>query len=230
MNLFPRRSLTIILLLVAASSTRLRAEDASVDQLIKKLPPPEKVAQSAVALDPALRDPLTKQIVDSMKAMNFGNAYSLSQKLASKYPKSAVAQCLHGRFALTIRRFPEAAAAYRKAISDQPNLAVAYLGLGVSEAGQQKLSAAMSDYREVTRLAPKADIGWIALSACAEKMGRKQDGLSYARQATNVAPSSANAWYQLSHEESLSGNQQAANRALARANELRRNTPQTKRR
>ena len=230
MNLFPRRSLTIILLLVAASSTRLRAEDASVDQLIKKLPPPEKVAQSAVALDPALRDPLIKQIVDSMKAMNFGNAYSLSQKLASKYPKSAVAQCLYGRFALTMRRFPEAAAAYRKAISDQPNLAIAYLGLGVSEAAQQKLSAAMSDYREVTRLAPKADIGWIALSACAEKMGRKQDGLSYARQATNVAPSSANAWYQLSHEESLSGNQQAASKALARANELRRNTPRTKRR
>ena len=223
MSLF-RNPLTIVFMLIVASVASSPAEDASVDQLIKKLPPPEKVAQSAIALDPAIRDPLTKQIVDSAKAMNFGTAYALSKKLAGRYPKSAVAQCLYGRFALIMRNFREATAAYGKAIADQPNLAIAYLGRGVSEVGQQNFSAAMSDYHQVTRLAPKVDIGWVALSACAEKMGRKTESLNHAREATAVAPSSALAWYQLSREEGLSGNKQAADKALARANQLRQTT------
>ena len=227
MNPFFRRPAIIVLPLIVASATALPAEDASVDQLIKKLPPPEKVAQSAVALDPAIRDPLAKQAVDAAKAMNFGNAYALSQKLASRYPKSAIAQCLYGRFALLLHKYAEATAAYRKAIADQPNFAIAYLGHGVSEAGQQHFAAAMSDYRHVTQLAPKADIGWVAVSACAEKMGHKQESLSAARQATSVAPSSALAWYQLAHEESAAGNKQAAEKDLAHANQLRRNAPKT---
>ena len=81
----------------------------------------------------------------------------------------------------------------------------------------------MSDYRQVTRLAPKSEIGWVALSLCNDKMGRKRESLDYARQATSIAPSSALAWYQLSREEGLSGNKQAAEKALARSNELRRN-------
>ncbi|MBV9617933.1 MAG: hypothetical protein JO201_01865, partial [Verrucomicrobia bacterium] len=193
MNLVPPATLIIATVLLGASAPDARSQTTSVDQLIKKLPPPEKIAQSAV--DPAIRDPLGKQAMESAKAMNFGNAYALSQKLASRYPKSAAAQCLYGQFALMMHKFPEAAAAFRKAIADQPNLAFAYLGHGLSEAAQQHLTAAASDYRQVTELAPKADVGWVALSACSEKMGRKRESLDYARQATAVAPSSAGAWY-----------------------------------
>lgn len=200
-----------------------RAQDPSVDQLIKKLPPPEKVAKSTMQpADPALRDPLAKQVIDSAKAMNFGNALGLSQKLAARYPKSAAAQSIHGQLALALRRFPEASAAFHKALSIQPNLAFAYVGLGLIEASQNRVSAAMSDFRQVTRLAPGAEIGWIGLSACAEKLGNKGQSLEYARQATAVAPSSFAAWLQLSREEGISGNKQAASKALARANQLRR--------
>jgi len=138
-----------------ASAATARAENATVDQLIKKLPPPESVARSTVALDPALRDPLSKQMIDSAKSMNFGNALSLSQQLANRYPKSAAAQYLHGQLALILRRFPEASTAFRKALSDNPNFAIAYLGLGMTEAWQNRFAAAMSDYRQVTRLAPQ---------------------------------------------------------------------------
>jgi tetratricopeptide (TPR) repeat protein len=228
MNLVPPKMLIIAVAILAASVGVARSQTASVDQLIKKLPPPEKVAQSAV--DPAVRDPLGKQAIESAKAMNFGNAYALSQKLANRYPKSAAAQCLYGQFALMMHKFPEAAAAFRKAIADQPDLAIAYLGHGLSEAAQQHLTAAESDCRQVTRLAPKADVGWIAMSACSEKLGHKRESLDYARQATAVAPSSAGAWYQLSREEGLSGNKQAADKALARGNELRRNASKTTKR
>ena len=207
------------------SSTQ--GQNASVDQLIKKLPQPEAVAGSIS--DPAARDPLVKQIVDAAKAMNFGNALALSQKLAARYPKSAAAQSIHGQLALALRHFAEASAAFHKALSIQPNFAFAYVGLGLLEASQNHINAALSDFRQVTRLVPQADVGWIGLSACAEKLGQKGAGLDYARHATAVAPSSFAAWLQLSRAEGISGNQQEASKALARANELRRKAKTTQR-
>ena len=210
--------IAVFFLFALTAAPRVKAQDASVDQLIKKLPPPEKVVQA----DPASRDPLAKQIADAIKRMNFGNAYAMSQKLAARYPKSAGAHSVHGQLALLLRRYPEASDAFHKAISIQPNFAFAYVGLALSEASQNHINAAMTDFRQVTRLHPNADVGWIGLSACAEKLGRKGDCLQYARHATTVAPASYAAWFQLSRAEGISGNRQAAANALARANQLRR--------
>ena len=194
------------------------AQDSSIDKLLKKLPPPEKVVQT----DPAAQDPLARKIVDAIKASNFGNAYAMSQKLAARYPNSAGAQSVHGQLALVLRHYPQASNAFQKTISIQPNNAFAYVGLALSEAAQNHVRAAMSDFRQVTRLDPKADVGWIGLSACAEKLGQRGECLNYARRATAVAPSSMSAWLQLARAEGLSGNRQASANALARANEIRR--------
>ena len=205
--------------------------ESSVGQLLKRLPPPEAVAKAtAPATDPAGRDPLVRQIVAAAKSMNFGNAYALSQKLAARYPKSAGAQSLHGQLALVLRHYSEASEAFHRAISLQPNFANAYVGLGLTDAAQNRINAAMSDFREVTHLQPGTDIGWIGLSACAEKLGHKGESLDYARRATAVAPSSFAAWLQLSREERVAGNQQAAAKALARANQLRGKASKTNRR
>ena len=221
-NCFLPKVLIIALALFRFTSAA-RAEDASVDRLIKKLPPPEKVGRAeSQPSDPALRDPLAKQVVNSANAMNFGNALVLSKKLAARYPKSAVAQSLHGSVALTLKRFSEASDAFHRTLAIEPNSGFAYLGLGMSEASQNHVGAAMSNFRQVTRLYPNEDIGWIGLSACAEKMGRKGESLNYAKRATAVAPSSFAAWLQLSREEEISGNKQAASKAFARAKQLRR--------
>ena len=211
-------SFSIVAGLTTATVSSLRAADATVDQLIKKLPPPEKVEKT----DPASRDPLVKQIVASAKAMNFGNAYAVSQKLAVKYPQSAGAQALHGQLALALKRYPEAAGAFHRATSLQPDFAFPYLGLALTDSAQNHFNAALGDFRQVTRLSPNSDIGWVGLSACSEKLGRKRDSLDYARRATNAAPSSFAAWSQLAREEGISGNQQAATQAMTRANQLRR--------
>jgi tetratricopeptide (TPR) repeat protein len=195
------------------------AQDPSIDRLLSKLPPPEKF------VDPAIRDPLAKQMAAAAKAYNFGAALDVSRRLAERYPKSLGAQLVHGMFAQSLRRFPEASAAYHKALSIRPDFAIAYVGLGLTEASQQHFRAALSDFQQVTRLAPKADIGWIGSSACAEKLGRRQESLEYARRAATVAPSSAGAWYQLAREEGLFGNKQASAKALARANQLEKNAP-----
>ena len=203
-----------------------RAEDSSIDKLIKKLPAPEKVVQ----VDPASQDPLAKRTISSIKSSNYGDAYATSQKLAARYPKSAAAQALHGQLALAMRHYPQASHAFQKAISIEPNSAFAYVGLALSEAAQNHVQNAMSGFRQVTRFYPKEDVGWIGLSACAEQLGHKGECLDYARRATAVAPSSFAAWLQRARAEGISGNRRAADSALARANELQRKQKKSTRR
>jgi tetratricopeptide (TPR) repeat protein len=204
---------------IVVVTSAFAAPDPSIDRLLGKLPPPEKF------VDPAIRDPLAKQMTAAAKARNFGAALDASHRLADRYPKSLGAQMIHGMLAQSLGRFSEAAAAYRKALSIRPDFAVAYAGFGLTEVAQQHFRAALSNFQQVTRLAPKADIGWIGSSLCAEKLGRRQESLEYARRAAAVAPSSAGAWYQLAREEGLFGSKQAAANALARANRLQKNSP-----
>ena len=191
------------------------AADPSIDRLLGKLPAPEKF------VDPARNDPLAKQMFAAAKAQNFGIALESSRRLANKYPRSLGAQAYHGLLAIALRRFPEASAAYRKALSIRSDFSPAYVGLALAEAAQNHYREALSNFQRITKVAPKADIGWIGSSACAEKLGMHQDSLTYARRATIVAPTSAGAWYQLAREEGLFGDKQAAGKALAHANRLR---------
>jgi len=199
-----------------------RAADEAIDRLIGKLPPPQKF------VDPAINDPLAKQMAAASKAHNFGIALDLSRRLASRYPKSLGAQMVHGLFANSMREYGEASAAYHKALSIRPDYPPAYIALGITEASQNRFTAALSNFQQVTRIAPQLDAGWIGSSACAEKLGRKRDSLEFARRATAVAPSSVGAWLQLAREESVAGNSQAAATALAGANQLQRNAPKKK--
>jgi tetratricopeptide (TPR) repeat protein len=198
----------------------VHAADPSINRLLNKLPPPEKF------VDPAQHDPLTKQIATAAKAHNLGAALEAARRLANKYPKSLGAQALHGLAGLAVHRFPEASAAFRKAISIRPDFSAGYLGLALAEASQSHFREALSSFQRITRLAPKADIGWIGSSACAEKLGQRQESLGYARRAAAVAPASPSAWYQLAREEGLYGDRQAAAKALARANRLQASRPQ----
>jgi tetratricopeptide (TPR) repeat protein len=191
------------------------AADPSIDRLLGKLPPPEKF------VDPARNDPLARQMFAAAKAHNFGIALEASRRLANKYPRSLGAQAYHGLLAVALRRFPEASAAYRKALSIRSDFSPGYVGLALAEAAQKHFREALSDFQQITKVAPKADVGWIGSSACAEKLGMRQDSLAYARRATVVAPTSPGAWFQLAREEGLFGDKQAAGKALARANRLR---------
>jgi tetratricopeptide (TPR) repeat protein len=198
----------------------VRAADEAIDRLISKLPPPQKF------VDPAVSDPLAKQITSASKAHNYGTALDLSRRLADRYPKSLGAQMIHGTLAGSVRQFPEASDAYHKALSIRPDFVPAYLGLGIMDASQNRFAAALSDFQKITRIAPQLDVGWIGSSACAERLGRKRESLEFARHATAVAPSSFGAWLQLAREETVAGNRQAAEAALARANQLRRSARQ----
>jgi hypothetical protein len=117
------------------------AEDASIDKLLSKLPPPEKIIQPSArkALersDPAFKDSLTKQIVVAVRTWNFQQALGLSRKLTQRYPRSAGAQCLRGALAYDLRQFAEASAAFRTATNIDLKYPFAYFGLAAVEATQ----------------------------------------------------------------------------------------------
>ena len=211
-----KTSLLLLAVFAGMMVTHARAADPSIDRLLNKLPPPERF------VDPAMSDPLTKKIEAAAKAKNFGAALGASRQLAKRHPKSLGAQMVHAMIAMSLRRYPEASAAYRKALSIRPDLAVAYVGLGLSEAAQRHFRVALTHFQKVTRLAPQADIGWIGASACSEGLGRRKESLEYARRATVVAPSSPGAWYQLARQEGIAGNRQASVNALVRATNLQK--------
>jgi tetratricopeptide (TPR) repeat protein len=208
--------LSLVLFAATLGTSALAAQDASIDRLIRKLPPPEKL------VDPASNDPLAKQAVAAARQKNFGIALDSARRLSQRYPKSAGAQMFYGMLAVALHQFADASAAFRKAIAVRPDLTAAYAGLGVAEASQRHFSAAFSSFQQLTRLAPNADAGWVGSSACAEQLGKRQESLTYARRGTIMAPSSAAAWYQLAREESLFGSKAAAAEALARATQLRK--------
>lgn len=84
------------------------AQDASIDHLLSKLPPPEKIAKPSLQKavqenDPAAKDPLVKQIIQAEFRRNFPQALGYSRTLVERYPRSAGAQCVRGFLALALR-------------------------------------------------------------------------------------------------------------------------------
>jgi Flp pilus assembly protein TadD len=106
-------------------STSFAAEDASIDRLLKKLPPPEKIIkpaprQQTQPQDPALKDPLLMSAVAAAMMRDFSQARFYCRKLSEKYPHSEAAAILWGNCAYHLRYDAEAAGAFRKALALAP--------------------------------------------------------------------------------------------------------------
>jgi len=136
---------------------------ASIDKLLSKLPPPEKIiepsARKALAQpDPAFKDPLVTEIVVALNMRNFQLAMGLSRKLTERYPRSAGAQALRGALAYDLRLYAEASAAFRTATTIDPKYPFAYFGLAAVEATQGKYAAAIPHLQQVLKLQPDLTI------------------------------------------------------------------------
>lgn len=217
MRLFRSLPIFAALILGALVSPASGAGDASIDRLLSKLPPPEKLVRQP---DPLLNDPLAKKAIAAINARNFPRALGLARQLSQHYPTNAIARGLHGWLALAQQKYGEASSEFRSAIAIEPKYSFAYFNLGIAEFAQNHLAIALQNFQQVVRLEPQAEIAWITSSDCAAKLGRRQESLDYAKRATVVAPRSAIAWLQLARAESALGNKVASQRALARAKGL----------
>lgn len=222
-----RFACSIVIVILATLGPRMASaqEDPSIDRLLKKLPPPEKLVKPSVARainqpDPALRDPLVQQIAAASQANNNARALDLSRKLSAKHPKSAGAKCLQGILAFVAGQNREAAIAFRQAAAARPDFSMPHLGLAAIEVRQGRWGASLPHLRVLVRLEPKYAFGWMALSESALRSGNKQEGVEAARRCTAVAPSAPDAWLQLARAERAAGNAQGTLAALSRGAEV----------
>lgn len=197
------------------------AADSEIDRLLKKLPPPEKlvkVNERVVRVsDPALRDPLVKQIEAAAKARQSKRALELARQLATRYPSSATAHYYAGYFASGERQLAEASAAFRRALAIQPQLVLCHLSLSFVEWRQGHYKVALHHMRQVTKLEPRAAAGWAVLSMCAEMTGQWQESVMAARRLVVLEPRQTAAWVRLAMAEKNVGNYHAAVQAMDRA-------------
>jgi tetratricopeptide (TPR) repeat protein len=215
----------LVVVFLAIHGIAAGAEDPSIDRLLKKLPPPEKLVKPSVEravkqTDAAVRDPLVDQIAAAAQANNNARALVLARQLSAKYPKSPGSQCLHGVLAFLGRQDDEAAKAFRRAVALRSDASLAHLGLAALEVEHRRYAAAVPHLRQLTRIEPQYGFGWMVLSDCALRSGNKEEALTAARRASQVLPSSANAWLQLARAENASGHSEAALVALSRGAEV----------
>lgn len=210
-----------ILLFSLATPGASAATDSEIDRLLKKLPPPEKLVKRNEHVmgvtDPALRDPLVKQIDAATKAKQSKRAFELSRQLAARYPSSAAAHYYTGYFASQTKQYAESAAALRRALALQPQLVLGHFSLAFVEWQQGHRSEALRHLRQVTKLEPRAPAGWAVLSLCAEMTGNFQESVMAARRLVALSPRQTAAWVRLAFAERNVGNNAAAVQAMNRA-------------
>lgn len=203
-----------------------RAQEPSIDRLLSKLPPPEKIVKPQIVrrgemADPVMRDPLVAQITSALRSRgSIGRAVKFSHDLTAKYPQSAAALCVRGLVAVDAREFGDAATSFRGAIALRPNFTSAHLGLAEMEGSQNHYAAAIPHLQRYVQIEPDAVVGWYALSDCALRTGRKADAVTYARRAAALAGSNVFVWIQLARAEKAAGHSEETLRAIAKAAEI----------
>src|SRR4051794_19461429 len=111
-------------LALGVASGNAPAQDPTIDQLLNKLPPPEKLVKPSVQQaiqkqDAALKDPLVPTIVSELNRGNVSAGINAARALAKKYPESAAAQEVEALIAFLIHQYPESGAALRRALAIQ---------------------------------------------------------------------------------------------------------------
>ena len=204
------------------------ATDPEIDRLLKMLPPPEKLVHADERIlrvnDPALRDPLAKEIEAAAKARQSKHALELARQLAARYPSSAVANYYVGYFASEEKRYAEASIAFGRALAIQPRFVLGHYSLGFVEWQQRHFNIALQHFREMTKLEPRAAAGWAVLSLCAQILGSRDESVRAARRLVELAPQQVAAWVRLALAEKNVGNYNAAAQAMNRAIAVQRAT------
>src|SRR5207253_9964563 len=119
------RAITVMLSFALFAVTSALAEDASIDRLLNKLPPPEKLVKPPVQRameqpDPAFQDPIGRQTLQAIMTDNIPQALYLNRKLTERYPRSLGAQYLRGVMAWTVHQYGEAYSSFRAATKNEP--------------------------------------------------------------------------------------------------------------
>jgi tetratricopeptide (TPR) repeat protein len=222
--LFGRMVCLFATLCCATVLAPVHAQEPSIERLLKKLPPPEKLVKPQIkrALekpDPALKDPVGEQAVNALLREPM-RALTLSRELVRKNPHSPYAHFVRGVAAMDMRQFGEAASAFRSSIAIRSDYAIVHLALGVTEMIQNHCAAALAPLEQAGKLESDAPLAWLLASACAGDLHRWQESLDLAKRATKADPAWVFTWIQLARAEKGLGHPQETLNAMIRAGEV----------
>ncbi len=136
------------------------SDDASINKLLGKLPPPEKIIkpsapQQTQREDPALQDPLVVYAFTASYLRDFSQARFYCRKLAEKYPKSENALILWGEFAYRLRYYDEAASAFRRATALDSRDGYSWMELAKAENSMGHTGATLNAMSKAAEVSPK---------------------------------------------------------------------------
>ena len=208
-----------MLLTFAACFSPARA-DESIDTLLNKLPPPQKIVRPRVQQamqDPATKDPLVTRALAAGDAGDNGTALRLGRELAQKSPNSWFAHSFHAACALDAEQWDEARGAAQKSLSLGGNHGLVHLMLGVSEMNLGHYAAALPSLEQTNKLQATWAVGWLLASVCAEHLGRHDQSIAFAKRGTSIEQDWIYTWIQLGRAEKAAGHPQETLNAIVRA-------------
>jgi tetratricopeptide (TPR) repeat protein len=168
-----------------ARMQRLRAE---VEQLATAMEPNQLTQAVAVceqALSAASDDPLLYAQLGFLRRAT-GDAegtVKCAQRQTELLPSDLNGWALLGAAFQQQRRWQEAEAAYRRAVTLDPGDARAMLNLANLMAMVGRLEEALHGYRQAVRAEPSFCLGWIALGRITENAGHREEAEGYYRKA-----------------------------------------------
>jgi Flp pilus assembly protein TadD len=137
----------------------LHGEDASIDKLLGKLPPPEKIIkpsaqQPAQQKDPVFHDALFVYAFSAAYLGDLRQARFYSRKLSEKYPQSEIPQLLCGEFAYRQHYYDEASKAFLRATTLAPRDAYAWMELAKAENTSGHTGSALNALSKAAEISP----------------------------------------------------------------------------
>jgi tetratricopeptide (TPR) repeat protein len=190
----------LLLVLTAILPGVLRgASSPTIDNLISKLPDPDQWTNSPLdtALqdpDPMFQDPAFRRLATSLRGRDAQGALDSLRLLAARYPNKPRIQFLHGIFALSLKRYPEAETSFRALIAAKATAPLGWYGVACAQIAQDRPAEAVASLHQAVALQPKFTGAWLLLAIYQARQGQPVRGAEAAHRVTQIAPNLALGW------------------------------------
>ncbi len=210
-----RPALPFLLMGIFLAPMSLRGASAPVDQLISKLPDPDRWTQSPLEAalkdpDPMFKDPVFLKMAAAAKRGNLRATLESVRTLTATYPNKPELHFLRGLLAHMLRLYPEAEDSFRTVTHLRPKLALPWVGLAGVQRDEGHQDECCVSLRTAAALQPKYAVTWDLLAGAEARRSHFDDGIAAARHATALQPRSGWGWAALAYCEAAEKKYDAA--------------------
>lgn len=216
--------LTTAIFLSLLPAPSVKAQDANIEKLLKKLPPPESLVSrppaDALAEVEVLGDENTSKLAYALRYRQTKRAIEFADLLVQRHPKNPWVHCIRASLAVTQNDLAKGFASFRESTRVQSNFAYGYLEMGAVEVIQHHYAAAIPHFKKVLPIWHESPLTLVFLSGCEEKIGHREQALEYAKRAVAAESDAPGTWLRLAAAENAMGHVEKARQAMTNAQKL----------